>query len=602
LKLRAFIPALIIAAGIWAYHNSFQGSFVFDDVTSIAENPHIRHLWPISEAMKTSPNFAIQGRPVECLSLALNYAWGGLNVRGYHVLNLMLHLASALVLFGLLRRTLLRTARSGDPRRTGVGETDAVGTPHATPAAATWLAAAITLIWEVHPLQTDSVTYIVQRSELLMGLFLMLTLYCFVRGVEGSGSVHREDSPRAAGASPSRSLGWFALSVAACFLGMGSKETMVGAPLIVLVYDRVFLASSFRELWRRRMGLYVGLASSWLLLAALVARTVHPMTGVRIEGLTPWEYLMTEAGVIVYYLRLCFWPQPLVIDYFDWPIVRSLRDALLPGLVVVGLLGATVWAFRRRPWLGFLGAWFFLILAPTSSFLPSAGEMIAERRMYSPLAAVITLVVVGVFVLGRRLWNKRQGTALGCVGTACVVMVFGFLTIQRNRDYRSALAIWGDTVEKRPGNPRAHNNLGLAFAKLGRLDDAEGQYEQALRIKPDLADAQFNWGLALVRQGRVPEAIGHWEQALRIKPDFADAQYNLGLAFAQQGRLQEAISHWEKALRIDPNIADAQYNWGLALEKLGRSAEAIPHYREALRTQPDLGQARDALARLEIRQ
>jgi tetratricopeptide (TPR) repeat protein len=311
---------------------------------------------------------------------------------------------------------------------------------------------------------------------------------------------------------------------------------------------------------------------------------------------------MTEAGVIVYYLRLCFWPHPLVIDYFDWPIVRSLRDALLPGLVVVGLLGATVWAFRRRPWLGFLGAWFFLILAPTSSFLPSAGEMIAERRMYSPLAAVITLVVVGVFVLGRRLWNKRQGTALGCVGTACVVMVFGFLTIQRNRDYRSALAIWGDTVEKRPGNPRAHNNLGLAFAKLGRLDDAEGQYEQALRIKPDLADAQFNWGLALVRQGRVPEAIGHWEQALRIKPDFADAQYNLGLAFAQQGRLQEAISHWEKALRIDPNIADAQYNWGLALEKLGRSAEAIPHYREALRTQPDLGQARDALARLEIRQ
>ena len=409
MKPHKFIPLLLIAAGLLAYHNSFQGPFIFDDLDSIRDNPHIRHLWPLTEPMITSPKLAVQGRPVECLTLALNYAWDGLNVRGYHAFNLALHLASALVLFGVLRRTF---------------ESERLHARFATPAP--WLAAAIALIWEVHPLQTESVTYIVQRSELLMGLFLLLTLYCFIRGVEsqdwprgsaalrrgveGSGSAgapisesgltspsHEEergaeDERGSAGASPSKTqrigwgqptlhptrlgtadatpasdrlgqptlhrarIGWFCLSVVSCLLGMGSKEVMVGAPLIVLLYDRVFLASSFRELWQRRGGLYIGLAATWLLLALLVAGATHDAARFGIKGLTSWGYLTTEAGVILYYLRLCFWPHPLVIDYADWPIASSWQDVLVSGVVILGLLGATVWEFRRRPWLGFLGA------------------------------------------------------------------------------------------------------------------------------------------------------------------------------------------------------------------------------------------------------
>jgi tetratricopeptide (TPR) repeat protein len=567
LKLRQFIPVLIVAAGIWAYHNSFQGPFIFDDGPSILENPHIRHLWPITEPMVTSPKLAVQGRPVECLTLALNYAWGGLNVRGYHAVNLMLHLACALVLFGLLRRTFeSETLR------------DRFGT------AAPWLAAAIALIWEVHPLQTESVTYIVQRSELLMGLFLLLTLYGTLRGSQ---------SPRP--------WVWYLAAVVSCALGMGSKEVMVGAPLIVLLYDRVFLAPSFRQLWQRRMGLYVGLGATWLLLAALVAGTVHPMTSVGIEGLTPWDYLKTEAGVIIYYLRLCFWPHPLVIDYFDWPITRSLKDAVLPGLVVLGLLGTTVWAFRRRPWLSFLGAWFFLILAPTSSILPSVGEMAAERRMYLPLAAVITLVVVGAFTLGRRLWNKPQGAALGCVATASVVGLFTFLTIQRNRDYRSALAIWQDAAEKRPGNARAHSNLGAILEDAGRVQEAIGQVEQALRLRPGYADAHYNLGHALARLGQVQEAMAQYEQALRLKPDYAEAHNNLGNILDDLDRPEEAVGHYEQALRINPDLADAHYNWGIALVQLGRLPEAVGHYEQALRIRPDYVEAHNNLGVALIR-
>jgi Flp pilus assembly protein TadD len=570
LKLGPFIPVLIIAVGVWAYHDSFQGPFIFDDVPSILDNPHIRHLWPLREAMSAPLDRTVTGRPVVCLTLALNYALGGLNVWGYHAFNLTVHLLAALVLFGILRRTF-----------EGAKLRDRFGT------AAVWLAAAIALIWEVHPLQTESVTYIVQRTESLMGLFLLLTLYCTLRGSRSS-----------------RARVWYLAAVVSCALGTGSKEVMVGAPLIVLLYDRVFLAASFRQLWQRRIGLYVGLAATWVILGVLVARTIHhhSMTGFGFQSLTPWAYLRTEAGVIVYYLRLCFWPRPLVIDYFDWPIASSLKDGLASGVVVVGLLGATVWAFRRQAWLGFLGAWFFLILGPTSSILPSAGEVAAERRMYLPLAAVVTMAVVGAFALGKGLWNKQQGVVLGCVAGGSVVVLFTFLTIQRNQDYKSALTIWRDTVEKRPNNPRAHNNLGNALLRTGTIGEAIAHYEQALRLKPDYAEAHNALGFALAQTGRIEDAIAHFEQALRIKPDDANAHSNLGTALGQTGRMPEAMEHLEQALRLKPGSADAHYNLGVALEQAGRVQEAIGHYKQAVRIKPDFTQAQNALARLQAGQ
>jgi protein O-mannosyl-transferase len=599
LKLRPFIPALLIAAGIWAYHNSFHGPFIFDDGPSIPENPHIRHLWPISEILSAPAYSTVNGRPTVCLSLALNYALGGLNVRGYHTFNLAVHLFAALVLFGILWRTL-----DGEKLR-GRFDGSVVG-----------LATAIALLWELHPLQTECVTYIVQRTESLMGLFLLLTLYGTIRGAH----------------SPHPRL-WYLAAVISCALGMGSKEVMVAAPLVVLFYDHVFLASSFRELWQRRAGFYVGLAATWLLLAVLVARTPHSASGFGMKDLTSWDYLKTEAGVVLYYLRLCFWPRPLVIDYSDWPIAYSWTDALVPGAVVLGLLAATVWALRHRPALGFLGAWFFLILGPTSSFLPNVGEVAAERRMYLPLAAVVTMVVIGAYAFGKRLFARQQGVVLGCMATCAIAVLFTVLTLQRNQDYRSTLSIWQDTVEKRPSDERAHDNLGIVLAQLGRVPEAIGHFQQALRIKPDSAMAHYNLANALVQtgrtedaighyhealriepgdfkaltklgnvlqqMGRVPEAIGEYQQALRLKPDYAEAHNNLGVALMAQDRFLEAIEQYEQALQINPDFADAHCNLGFALEKVGRTQEAIAHYERAVQLKPDLQQAQKALARLQ---
>jgi len=221
-------------------------------------------------------------------------------------------------------------------------------------------------------------------------------------------------------------------------------------------------------------------------------------------------------------------------------------------------LGGAIWACKRHPGLGFLGAWFFLILAPTSSFLPIVGEAASERRMYLPTAAVVTLTVIGAFALGKRLLNKQQGVALGCVAGGFVVVLFTFLTIQRNRDYDSAMTIWQDTVEKRPNNPRAHNGLGLALMQTGKVQEAIGQYEQALRLKPNSFEADTDLGIALLHAGQVQEAIAHYERALCIKPDYARAYYNWGVALEQAGQVQEAIQHYEQTLRIQPDFVQAQ--------------------------------------------
>ena len=477
---------LIIAAGIWAYHNSFHGPFIFDDLRWIPENPSIRHLWPIWDVLSPRSSELINGRPLVNLSLGLNYALGGYNVWGYHALNLAIHILAGVTLFGVLRGTLLQPALR---ERFG--------------AVADELALAVAIIWTVHPLQTESVTYVIQRAESLMGLFYLLTLYCFIRST----------------ASPRPRL-WGALCVGACALGMACKEVMVSAPIMVMLYDRTFVSGSFQQAWRRHRLLYLWLSATWVLLGSMVifaGTFAHASVMAQTMEVTRGDYLAIQPGVILYYLRLAAWPHPLCFDYYGWPLAGTGLSILLPMLVIAILLAATVWTCKSNSAWGFLGSWFFLILAPSSSLIPLDSPAY-EHRMYLSLAAVVTIVVVGAAALGKRLFEKRQGIAFGCVAAGLVVALLASMTIRRNRDYNSALAIWQDTVEKRPDNARAQSNLGNALLSTGNAQAAIGHFEQALRLRPKYVEAHYNLGLALVRLGRVPEAIGHYEQALQLEP------------------------------------------------------------------------------------
>ena len=620
---------VIVLAALAAYHNSLSGPFVYDAEPAITENPTIRHLLPLGPVLSTPPGGSpVSGRPVVNLSLALNYSLGGLNVTGYHAVNLAIHMLAGLTLFGVVRRTLSSVARRSN-------------LPLESADSRAWLIAlAAAALWTVHPLQTESVTYVAQRSESLVGLFYLLTLYGFIRGAE-AGSQRRE-------------WVWFSLSVVACLLGMATKEVMATAPVMLFLYDRTFVAGNFIGAWRKRRRFYLSLASTWLLLAYLIVRTGARGGTVGFETSVPWwAYAITQCKAIVLYLRLSVWPHPLVLDYgLKWggtPVVLAF-DALVVGVLAT----ATVIGMRQRPALGFLGAWFFVILAPSSSVVPVATELIAEHRMYLPLAAVVVLAVLGVYeVLGKR--------------SAAVFVVLGLglalVTARRNECYRSELALWGDTVKNVPDNPTAHdymgqaladakdfsaatlefkeasrldprlpgprNNLGIVMLRTGRVADALANYRELVRIYPDLPNAHANLGRALTRAGRIPDAIAEFREALRLQPDKAawhnelgkilardgsaseamtefeaalridptdaDAQNDLGGALLQLDRASESIGHLEMAIRLNPGLADAKMNLGSALVKIGRASEAIAYYREALRLRPDFAAAHSNL-------
>jgi tetratricopeptide (TPR) repeat protein len=291
---------------------------------------------------------------------------------------------------------------------------------------------------------------------------------------------------------------------------------------------------------------------------------------------------------VVLYLKLAIWPHPLVLDYGP-DVIRSATGAVPYALVLAVLIAGTVIALRRWPAAGFAGAWFFVILAPASSVVPIAQQPMAEHRMYLSLAAVVVLAVLGLY-----LWIGRRSLIL----FAAIAVGLGWLSVRRNEDYRSALAIWEDTAEKCPGNARAHYNVGIFLMSLGRPQEAITEYETAIRINPDYAEAHNNLGAALAQiPARLPEAISHYEAAIRINPGNVEAHDNLGKALATiPGRLPEAIAQYETALRIDPDHAETHCNLGMALATVpGRLAEAIAEYEAAVRIKPDYAEAHNNL-------
>ena len=558
---------LVIAAGaLLVYWNSFSAPFVFDDLTAIVDNPTIRHLGDLGAVLSPPQAGGVASRPLINLSFALNYALGGQQVWGYHAANLIIHLLAGLLLFGIVRRTLLRfvgahavgaqtcCAHLQWRSKSAPLQTDAIP-----------VALAVALLWTVHPLQTESVTCVVQRTESLMGLFYLLTLYAFIRGAESS--------------APGR--GWLGLAVAACLAGMATKEVMVSAPLVVLFYDRTFVAGSFRAAWQRRRAWYVGLAGTWILLALLMAGSTKRGGSVGFGlGVSSWDYALTQCHAIWLYLKLSFWPHPLVVDY-GTGVTTDLMAVLPQAVSLMALVAGTIWALWRRPVLGFAGTWFFAILAPSSSVVPLVTQTIAEHRMYLPLAAVIALVVLGAY-----RWAGR-GSVVAFLGLAVGA---GWMTVQRNKDYRSELALWSDTVAQCPGNARAHSNLGLVLLEQGRIPEAAGQYEEAIKIDPKNPVAQLNLCNALTRLGRPAEALPHGEAAVRLDPRNADAQVDLGLALVALGRAAEALPHYAEALRLQPQAADVPADLGVALVQLGRGAEAVAHFEAALRLDPTRAQ------------
>ena len=583
-----FLAGGVIAlAGLIAYGNSFSAPFVFDSATIIAYNPTIHHLgtaWRPPHDGST-----VDGRPLLNLSLAVNYAISGTQVWSYHALNLLIHVLAGLTLFGVARRTLRWSALP--PMRLSTG--DAAQRIEGKALHPLIIAFAVALLWTLHPLQTDAVTYVIQRAESMMGLFYLLTLYCFIRGAEEGNNRQQSAFARRSRATADSEAGggmWFWFSVVCCLLGMATKEVMVSAPVIVFLYDRTFLSGSFRKAWQRHKRAHLRLAATWILLTCLEIGTTsrHGTAGFGVNLHWP-AYVATQIYAVAHYLRLTFWPRSLAFDYGTALVTQPAR--VIPAAIVVALLLAgTLVALVRRPALGFLGAWFFAILAPTC-LVPVATQTIAEHRMYLPLAALMALAVVGI-----ARWAGRASLPIFLAAAAGL----GAATIHRNQTYLSEVALWTNNVAVMPGNARAHNNLGKALYLMGDAPEAAEQYTQALRLQPDdNPEVQYNLGLCFLQEGRWPEAISRFSEALHLAPENADAHLSLGNAFAQSGRLQEAMEQYRTALQINPDFADAHYNLGNIWLMMGRKPEAIAEYEAALRINPDFADARASLDHLQ---
>lgn len=562
----------LACAALVAYAPGLGAPFVYDDEVAIVQNPTLRH-W-ISALAPPHGGMTVEGRPVLNFSFALNYALSGLHPWSYHLFNLGIHLAAGLALFGIARRAFAGRIAPAVPA-----------------------AFALALLWTVDPLQTESVTYISQRAESLMGMFFLLTLYCFIRGVEagagpgdGTGPEGRAGPGDGTGpegrAGRPRPAAWFGLAWLCCLLGMGTKEVMVTAPVIVLAYDRTFLAGSLREAWRRRGRVHLALMATWIPLILLVIGTGANRG--HTAGLDTGEgwgaYLATQAPAILHYLRLSLWPHPLA---FDYGVFRTSPAEALPGALVVGLLGAAALAaLWRRPAWGFLGLWFFGILAPTS-LVPSSMQMMAEHRMYLSLAAVLA---AGVALLFCRV--RPRAALWTCLALAAV---FAVLTVRRNELYASPVSLWGDTVAKRPGDSVARGNLGAALFQSGQVDEAIEQYRDSARLDPTSIYARLNLANALAVSGRLSEAIDVDEEALRIQPAWAGVHCQLADLLSHAGRLADARSHYQAALRIRPDYPEAENGLGAVLFRLGQPAAALEHVSAALRLNPGYAEAYNSL-------
>ena len=549
--------ALLLAVGI-TYYNSFAGQFMLDDIHTFVQNTSpVRKSWPITEDWRA---LFLQQRPLVNLTFAINYIIGGSSPWGYHLVNLVIHAMAALVLMDLLRRTLLtpRLAR------------------HVSPQWARPLALTAAAIWALHPVQAQSVTYIIQRSESMMGLFYLLVIYCGLRSIESS--------------QPRRTW-WQAAAVAASCLGMCSKQVMVTAPLMMLLFDRVLLSRSFRQAIGRSWPMYLGLLGSLGILAGIVLSVpAGTSAGFETNNFTWQEYLRTQGGVILHYLFISLLPVRLCLD-LAWPRADSLAAVAIPWAVVLVLLLGTVWALIRRPVVGLAGAWFFLILVPTSSFMPIR-DAAFEHRLYLSLAAIAAVAVVGGLILASKLAHRRGVPAerfleyFAMAGIAVIVLL-GAATISRNSLYGNPLRMWQSVVRINDRNPRAHTLVGQSLREYDRTDEAIEQFKKALAIDDEYAEAWASLGAAYIDKQQWEESLRCNERAIERHSDWTNQISNIGYAYLKMGQEETARQWFQKALDIDPTHQHANMNMGSLLMQQGQPAKAIVHFIKSIEAAPE---------------
>jgi protein O-mannosyl-transferase len=542
----------LFAATVVAYIPALNAPFVLDDAPTIEA----------SAQWIAPPGSPTAGRPLVLLTLGTNYALNsalGVKQRpdpddpskavAYRLFNLLVHMLTGALLFGVLRRAMREKTIDESWR--------AIADP---------VAAFVCALWLLHPIQSEVVNYIVQRSESMASLCYLAVLYASQRAWES------EMKPR-----------WYAVAVIACALGMASKEIVITAPLAVMLYDRAFRLPSWRALLRPGDGrgfLYVALWVASIGTFALFGIGARGETAGSNAHIAWYSYLYTQCWAIARYLQLVVWPHPLAVDYGIDPI-HGMRG--VPGAVLLAAFGiVTLAAWTRVPkfgWFAFLGSMFFILLAPSSSVVPIVSEVAAERRIYLALAVVLVLIVVAAESLRRRFAAgvPAKRVAIGFAGIAALLAV---TTAARSRTYASVEALSRSAALAMPDNPRALGNLGWALYKspTPKLAEAESVFAVAAARDSTCHFGCLQYGAVLISAGRVRDAIPFIESQLALNPGDVLAARTLGLAYMKAGDYQSAIAPLELVAAKLPRM-DHIVVLGIACLSAGHRDEAVELFK-----------------------
>jgi tetratricopeptide (TPR) repeat protein len=554
----ALALAALCAVGAAAYANTFGVPFVLDDWNNILDNPFIRWTQIDLESVRFTVSNAPLARPIAYLTFALNHWFGGYEVAGYHAVNLAIHLANAFLVYLLTKLTLRRLPLLS-----------AQASPAPAPAAVPWLALAAALVFVAHPIQTQSVTYVVQRMNLLCAFFYLSALCAFVRG--------------RLSASRARAAAWFALAVLSSALALGSKENAATLPLAAWLYDWFFL----RDLRRGRRAELALLLMVALFAGLFVGRGGTTLLDHSAREFTLWERLLTQPRVVLLYVSLIALPLPSRLNLaHDVAFSRGLLDppTTLAAILAIGLaLALAVRIARRRRLASFAILWVFLELAIESTIFPI--ELVFEHRTYLPLVGICLWLTVPLGGLAAR---RRP---LAIAATAAVVVALACLTFVRNATWGDEIRLWSDAAAKSPGLVRAHTNLGVALSRAGRHEEALASYERGLALAPDSAELHYDRVFSLRALGREQEAESELDIVLYLAPDHAGAHQLKGEAALRRGDLGAAIQHLRDALAANNRVAATYHLLGIALLERGEIDDAAPSLQAAARLDPRLAPA-----------
>ncbi|MGO8835915.1 MAG: tetratricopeptide repeat protein [Limisphaerales bacterium] len=621
MRRNLFICLALAGITLAVYWPALRCDFVnYDDPQYLTANPHVQGglTWAGLKWAFGNTQQAAYWAPLMWLSHMLGCQCFGLNAWGHHLINVLLHAANTVLVFLVFQRMTR----------------------------ATWRSLMLAALFGWHPLRVESVAWVTERKDVLSSFFGLLTLLCYAKAVTGDkwpafAALRRgkQVTGKQTEAAPAFILSrvkchvslYYWLAVFFFALGLMSKAMLVTIPCVLLLLDywplqRVtgdkWKVSGMLRLVREKIPFFI-LATA----ASVVTFVVQKQGGAVLAVESLPLGVRVETALISYcrYLGKMFWPTDLAVFYphpRHWP----LEEAILAGVFLCGISVLLFVKRGRYPFLLMGWLWFVGTLVPVIQLVQSGQQAMADRFTYIPSLGVLILVVWGAHELTRR-W-RHQAVALALAGSVAMVLCLAVtrqqlgywqdsetlfrhtLEVTENNyiahktlgdalldkgQMDEAIGQYEEAIRIRPNYDEAHNNLGSALARKHQIDGAISQYQEAIRIRPDFVSAHYNLGVALSAKGQIDEAAGQFQEAIRLKPNYADAHNSLGIAFARKHQMDEAMSQFQEAIRLKPDGAEAHYNLGNAFFIKGQTAEAISQYQEAIRLKPDYANAQKNL-------